>query len=208
MANLQSNQKQEKQTNKGPYLGRHSRFTVIYTYIIICLLVSHGRAAWATPSLSWLTRSQNLRSRQTLPTPTLSSNRRIRSLRRPTSRFHTAPIQCRKPSLSFSRSTALVRAASAGATWPIPGAHSGGSTHLSTSSCAGGRCARRRDNRIDTSDRASLRDTTVVLVMKMCREMRSASEGRIGDASSGGSVARIWRRRNVCRMGATQRQRK
>ncbi len=137
------------------------------------------------------TLSQNFRMRQTLPIPTLSSTFRTRSLRRPTSRFQTPPTQFRSPSLSFSRSIARVRAASAGATWPIPGAHSCGKTQRSTSTWTGGRLAKRFLRRIATKSRPSLRDFTVVFVKKIERAIRSASEGLEGDARRGGNTARM-----------------
>jgi hypothetical protein len=43
---------------------------------------------------------------------------------------------------------------------------------------------------METSERASRRDTMDVLVRKMERAMRSASEGRDGDESRGGKTAR------------------
>lgn len=76
-----------------------------------------------------------------------------------------------------------------------PGTHSFGKTALSANVSGDGLAANLLANRIDTSERASRRETTVVFVRKMEREMRSAREGRHGEDSSGGSISRARRRR-------------
>lgn len=166
------------------------------------------------------TLSQNLLSLQTLPTPTLSSHRRTPSSRVRTSPLHEDPTNRLSPSLTRSRSTALRRATSAGATGtaaapaalakhpPPYGTHSGGSTLRATRDSGEGRLARRCWRRMDTRERASLRETTVVLVMKMERRMRSAREGREGEVSRGGRTARVRRRRRRWRIGARARRRR
>jgi hypothetical protein len=55
---------------------------------------------------------------------------------------------------------------------------------------------------MQTRERASLRETTVVLVRKMWRRIRSAREGREGDQSRDGRMIRVWRRRRAWRIGA------
>jgi len=76
-----------------------------------------------------------------------------------------------------------------------PGTHSFGKTALSANVSGDGLAANLLANRIETSERASRRETTVVFVRKMEREMRSAREGRHGEDSSGGSISRARRRR-------------
>lgn len=49
----------------------------------------------------------------------------------------------------------------------MPGTHSFGNTERSTKDAAEGLVASRRDNRIDTKDRAKRRETIEVRVMKM-----------------------------------------
>lgn len=166
------------------------------------------------------TLSQNLLSLQTLPTPTLSSHRRTPSSRDCTSPLHEDPTNRLSPSLTRSRSTALRRATSAGATGtaaapaalaehpPPYGTHSGGSTLRATRASGEGRLARRCWRRMDTRERASFREMTVVLVMKMERRMRSAREGREGEVSRGGRTARVRRRRRRWRIGARARRRR
>jgi hypothetical protein len=61
---------------------------------------------------------------------------------------------------------------------------------------------------MQTRERASLRETTVVLVRKMWRRIRSAREGREGDQSREGRRIRVWRRRWAWRMGARESVRK
>ena len=152
---------------------------------------------------SRLTLSQNRVRRHTLPTP-LSSCRRVTfSSRRCTSPFHLS-IHRRSSSLTLSLSTAFLLATSPGA-MGSPGTHSGGSTALCTSASGDGRLSSCRLSRIDTSDRASRRETTDVGVRKMCRVMRSASGGRA--YSNGGRTWRVRRMRRRCRSGATQSRR-
>ena len=110
------------------------------------------------------------------------------------------------PSRTCSRSTARLLATSPGATDPN-GTHSGGSTDRATRASGSGRAASRRDSRIAVSERASLRDTTVVLVRKMERWIRSVRVGREGLVSSGGRTLRAWRRRRRWRIGARARER-
>lgn len=76
-----------------------------------------------------------------------------------------------------------------------PGTHSFGRTALSANVSGDGRAANLRDRRIETRDRARRRETTVVFVRKMEREMRSARDGRVGEASNGGRISRARRRR-------------
>lgn len=151
--------------------------------------------------------SQCFRNLHTLPIPTVSSHLWMCSLRRPTSLFHTAPIHCLRPSFSLCRSIALVRATSDGAMCPIPGAHSTGKTHRSTKTFTGGRTAKRRERRMETRDRASLRDTTVVFVRKMERLMSSERDGRNREERETARTVRERRLRRKCRIGAIQRQR-
>lgn len=127
-----------------------------------------------------LIRSQNLLRRQTRPMPLVSSRFLATSSRSLTSPFHLAAIQRRRPSLTFSFSMALRLATMAGdtCTGTMPGTHSLGSTARSTRASAEGRAARRRERRMETSDRASRRDTMDVWVRKMERAMRLASDGR------------------------------
>lgn len=142
-------------------------------------------------------RSQNRRSRQTLPTPLISSHFLTPSSRWRTSPFHTPSTQFLRPSFTFSFSMALRFATRAGATCTMlmPGTHSGGSTARSTRASADGLEARRRDSLIDTRERARRRETTEVWVRKMDREMSSDREGREGEASRGGRMARVCRSR-------------
>lgn len=53
-----------------------------------------------------------------------------------------------------------------------------------------------------------MRETTVVLVRKIERRIRSAREGREGEVKSGGSTARVRRRRWRWRMGLRERRRR
>lgn len=155
------------------------------------------------------TRSQNLRSFHTLPTPLLSSHRLLSSPISRHRRSQTLPTHLRSPSLTRSRSTSRRLATSAGATRICPpGTHSGGRTDRATSASGGGRTARRRERRMAVSERARRRDTTVVLVRKMCRAIRSASEGRDGEVSRGGRMARACCSRARCTIGARERVRK
>ena len=165
-----------------------------------------------------LTRSQNLVSRHTLPTPQLSSRRRTLSPFSLTARSHCAPTQRRSPSLILSRSTRLFCCTSAGETivvrvlilrlpllspspelWSsssgVGGRHSLGSTARSARVSGEGRAASRRARRIETRLLASRRDTTVVCVRKMERAMRSARDGREGDQRRGGRMIRVRCRR-------------
>lgn len=155
---------------------------------------------------SRLIRSQNLVSLQTLPTPWVSSRFRASSARWRTSRRHLAAIQLRRPSLRRSCSMALRRAASPGATYTgtIPGTHSRGSTDRSTRTSAEGRVARRRERRMDTSERVRRREMMVVGVRKICRAIRSSKEGRFREVRSGDKICRVCRRRYVCKMGARE----
>lgn len=57
---------------------------------------------------------------------------------------------------------------------------------------------------MQTRERASLRETTVVLVKKMWRRIKSAREGREGDQSRDGRMIRVWRRRWAWRIGASE----
>lgn len=152
--------------------------------------------------------SQNRLSLQTLPTPTLSSHCFTPSLRSLTSPRQTRSTNRRRLSLTRSRSTALFFATRAGAT-PVflLGTHSDGRTDRATRASAEGRAARRRESRMHTSERASLRDTTVVRVRKMDRRIRSASDGRNGDQSIGGRIARVRWSLYQWSIGARERSR-
>lgn len=110
------------------------------------------------------------------------------------------------PSRTCSRSTARLLATSPGATDP-KGTHSGGSTDRATRASGSGRAASRRESRIAVRERASLLDTTVVLVRKMERWIRSVRVGREGLVSSGGRTLRAWRRRRRWRIGARASER-
>lgn len=141
-------------------------------------------AAHLAPISPRPTLSQNLLSLQTLPTPNLSSPC-LRSSTTSRHRLsHTLPTHRRSPSLTLSRSMARVLANRAGATR----SRSRGRTPRAMSASGGGREARRRDRRMAVSERASLRETTVVLVRKTRRWISSASDGREGDVRSGGST--------------------
>ena len=63
----------------------------------------------------------------------------------------------------------------------MPGTHSLGNTERSTKDAAEGLAAKRRDRRIETRERARRRETMEVLVLKMERAIKSASEGRDGE---------------------------
>lgn len=141
-----------------------------------------------TYAAPWPTRSQKRRRRHTLPIPALSSHFLTPSLRSLTSPRHTPPTQRRRPSLSFSFSTARLLATRAGAICPQPqlGTHSGGSTPRCTRVSAEGRWGRRRDRRMATRFRANRLEICVVCVRNICRAMSSASVGREGEVSSGG----------------------
>ena len=169
----------------------HTTHTVITGKIQYRNALNETRYQLGMPS-PLLTRSQNLVSRHTRPTPRLSSARRTCSWRSVTSLLHLLAIHFLSPSLSLSFSIALRVATRLGATCTpaSPGTHSGGNTARLTSASGDGRAASRRDRRMETRERAKRRDTTEVLVMKMEREMRSASEGRDGEYRSGGRMTR------------------
>lgn len=150
-----------------------------------------GITAWSSPRLI---RSQNFLNLQTRPTPRLSSQRLIPSSRSLTSPLHFAAIHRLMASFTLSLSIAFFFATSPGATCTgfIPGTHSFGSTALSTRVSADGRAARRRANLIETRDRASLRETTELLVRNTRRAMRSAKDGLEEDQRNIGRVDRAY----------------
>lgn len=156
------------------------------------------------------TRSQKRRSRHTLPIPARSSHFLTPSLRSLTSPRQTPPTQRRRPSLSFSFSTARLLATSAGATGaqPQPGTHSGGRTPRCTRISAEGRCGKRRDRRMATRFRARRREICVVCVRKICLAISSVRVGRDGEVSIGGKIMRTCCSRYMCRTGASERVRK
>lgn len=155
----------------------------------------------SSPSLP--TCSQNFLSRHTLPTPARSSHFLTPSLLSRTSPRQTAPTHRRRPSLSFSFSTARFLAMRPGAT--LLSTTSGGSTPRCTRDSAEGRSGKLRDSRIDTRLRASRREICVVWVKKMWREMSSVRVGREGEVKRGGSDRRARRRRRVCKIGCKDR---
>ncbi len=152
--------------------------------------------------------SQYLLSLQTLPMPSRSSHLLMPALRSLTSPVHTAPTQRLRPSFIRSLSMARLVATSAGATCPMPGAHSAGRTQRSTSSLAGGRTASRRDRQMEAREWASLREATLVLVRKMERRASSRSVGREGEERRDARRARLCRRRRMWRIGARDRSRR
>lgn len=121
-----------------------------------------------------------------------------------------APTNLLNPSLTLSLSTALLLATSPGATCTPakPGTHSLGSTALSTSASALGRAARWRERRMAIRERARRRETAEVRGWTMERATRSERVGRAGEVRRGVTIARLARRRWVCRRGFVERWRR